>query len=143
MDSLRNSCEGILDSQAVQYFVQGCREQTLLKHKLLRKRPQTMVHLMAIADEYATADAATVNPIRIDKAGRIATDGPTTRRSWMETQEGGRSSRRDSDATGKRLRQPPQEDKQRYALGKGKEQLRVSARPAMPEPWRPAGKSHC
>ena len=61
-----------------------------------------MAHLMAIADEYATADAAMANPIRIDETGRIATDGPTTRRSRMETQEVGRSSRRDSDASGKR-----------------------------------------
>ena len=77
--SLRNSCEGILESQAVQYFVQGCRDQTLLRYKLLRKRPQTMAHLMVIADEYATADAAMANPIRLDEAGRIITDGPVTR----------------------------------------------------------------
>ena len=66
--SLRNSCKGIPEFQAVQYFVQGCQEQTLLKHRLLRKRPQTMAHLMAIADEYATADAAMANPIRIDES---------------------------------------------------------------------------
>ena len=100
--SLRNSCEGILEFQAVQYFVQGCRDQTLLKHKLLRKSPKTMAHLMAIADEYATADAGMTNPIRLDEAGRVITDGSATRRSRTETQEGGRSTRRDSDASGKR-----------------------------------------
>ena len=57
---------------------------------------------MAIADEYAIADAPMANPIRIDEAGRIAVDAPAPRRNRNENQEGGRSSRRDSDATGKR-----------------------------------------
>ena len=65
---LHNSCEGIPEFQAVQYFIQGCRDQTLLRHKLLRKNPKTMAHLMAIADEYATADAGMTNPIRLDVA---------------------------------------------------------------------------
>ena len=52
------SYEGIMESQAVQYFVQGCWDQTLLRHKLLRKSPKTMAHVMAIADEYAAADVA-------------------------------------------------------------------------------------
>ena len=98
---LRNSCEGIPEFQAVQYFIQGCRDQTLLKHKLLRKNPKTMAHLMAIADEYATADAGMTNPIRLDEAGRIITTEPAARRSRTEAQEG-RSTRRDSDASGKR-----------------------------------------
>ena len=98
--SLRNSYEGILESQAVQYFVQGCRDHTLLRHKLLRKSPQTMAHLMAIADEYATADAGMTNLIRLDEAGRVITDGPTMRKSRTETQEGGRTTQRDSDASG-------------------------------------------
>ena len=61
-----------------------------------------MVHLMAIADEYATADAGMKNPIRLDEAGRVITEGSATRRSQTENQEGGRSTRRDSDASGKR-----------------------------------------
>ena len=61
-----------------------------------------MAHLMAIADEYATADAAMTNPIRLDEAGRIITERPTTCRNRTEAQEGGRSTRRDSDASGKR-----------------------------------------
>ena len=61
-----------------------------------------MAHLMAIADEYATADMGMTNPIRLDEAERIVTDGPATRKSRTEAQEEGKSSRRDSDATGKR-----------------------------------------
>ena len=61
-----------------------------------------MAQLMAIADEYATADAGMTHPIQLDEAGRVVTDGPTTRRSRTEAQEGGRSTRRDSDTSGKR-----------------------------------------
>ena len=84
--SLRNSCEGILELQAVQYFVQGCRDGTLLRHRLLRRSPKTMAELMAIADEYATADAGMTNLIRVDEAGRVVTAEPAARRSRTETQ---------------------------------------------------------
>ena len=57
---------------------------------------------MAIADEYATADAGMTNPIRVDEAGRIVTDSPAMRKRRTEAREGGKSSRRDSDATDKR-----------------------------------------
>ena len=57
---------------------------------------------MAIADEYATADAGMTNPIRVDEARRVVTDSPATRKGRAEAQEGGKSSRRDSDTTGKR-----------------------------------------
>ena len=33
---LRNICEGVHEVQVIQYFVNGCRDGTLLKHKLLR-----------------------------------------------------------------------------------------------------------
>ena len=103
--SLRNSCEGILELQAVQYFIQGCRDGTLLRHRLLRKSPKTMAELMAIADEYATTDAGMTNPIRVDEARRVVTDSPATRKGRAEAQEGGKSSRRDSDATGRNAAQ--------------------------------------
>ena len=61
-----------------------------------------MAELMAIADEYATADAGMTNPIRVDEDGRVVTGGQATRKGRTETEEGGKSSRRDSDATGKR-----------------------------------------
>ena len=61
-----------------------------------------MAELMAIADEYATADAGMTNPIRVDEAGRVVSDSPATCKGRAEAQEGGKSNRRDSDATGKR-----------------------------------------
>ena len=36
---LRNSCEGVHEVQAIEYFTAGCREGTLLKHKLLCDEP--------------------------------------------------------------------------------------------------------
>ena len=36
---LRNSCEGVHEVQAIEYFTAGCREGTLLKHKLLFDEP--------------------------------------------------------------------------------------------------------
>jgi hypothetical protein len=46
------------EEQAIGYFTDGCREGTLLKHKLHRTEPKTMADFMAIADKYASADSA-------------------------------------------------------------------------------------
>jgi hypothetical protein len=56
---LRNSCKGVGEEQAIGYFTDGCREGTLLKHKLHRTEPKTMADFMAIADKYASANSAT------------------------------------------------------------------------------------
>ncbi|KAE8781557.1 Endoglucanase 3 [Hordeum vulgare] len=55
---LRNSCEGVHEVQAIQYFIDGCRDGTLLKHKLMCSEPTSLAVLMAKADKYATADSA-------------------------------------------------------------------------------------
>ncbi|KAI4994875.1 hypothetical protein ZWY2020_034778 [Hordeum vulgare] len=55
---LRNSCEGVHEVQAIQYFIDGCRDGTLLKHKLMCAEPTSLAVLMAKADKYATADSA-------------------------------------------------------------------------------------
>ena len=39
---LRNSCEGVHEVQAIEYFTAGCREGTLLKHRLLCDEPATL-----------------------------------------------------------------------------------------------------
>ena len=44
--------------QAIEYFTAGCREGTLLKHKLLCDEPATLDELLDIADKYATADSS-------------------------------------------------------------------------------------
>ena len=42
----------------MQYFIDGCRDGTLLKHKLMCAEPTSLAVLMAKADKYATADSA-------------------------------------------------------------------------------------
>jgi hypothetical protein len=54
---LRNSCEGVGEEHAIGYFMDGCREGTLLKHKLHRAKSKTMADFMVIADKYASADS--------------------------------------------------------------------------------------
>jgi hypothetical protein len=46
------------EEQAIGCFTDGCREGTLLKHKLHRTKPKTMANFMAIANKYASADSA-------------------------------------------------------------------------------------
>ncbi|KAE8791262.1 Endoglucanase 3 [Hordeum vulgare] len=55
---LCNSCQGVHEVQAIQYFIDGCRDGTLLKHKLMCSEPTSLAVLMAKADKYATADSA-------------------------------------------------------------------------------------
>jgi hypothetical protein len=52
---LHNSHEGVDKEKAIGYFTDGCREGTLLKHKLHRIESKTMADFMAIADKYASA----------------------------------------------------------------------------------------
>ena len=67
---LRKSCEGVHEVQAIEYFVNGCRDGTLLKHKLLRSEPATMAALMVTADKYANADSAMKIQVALDEAGK-------------------------------------------------------------------------
>jgi hypothetical protein len=55
---LRNSCKGVGEEQAIGYFTDGCREGTLMKHKLHRAEPKTMAEFKAIADKYASVNSA-------------------------------------------------------------------------------------
>ena len=66
----RNSCESAHEVQAVQYSVNGCRDGTPLKHKLLRSEPATMAALMVMADKYANADSAMKIQVALDEAGK-------------------------------------------------------------------------
>ncbi|KAE8819371.1 endoglucanase 3 [Hordeum vulgare] len=43
---------------AIQYFIDGCQDGTLLKHKLMCSEPTSLAVLMDKADKYATADSA-------------------------------------------------------------------------------------
>ena len=75
---LRNSCEGVHEVQAIEYFTAGCREGTLLKHKLLCDEPETLDELLIIADKYATADSSMKAEIQVSATGKVAPQAPRT-----------------------------------------------------------------
>src|SRR4051812_3462776 len=47
---LRNSCEGVHEIQAIQYFTDDCMDGSLLKDKLLSKEITSFAELMKIAN---------------------------------------------------------------------------------------------
>src|SRR3954465_8308512 len=53
---LRNTCEGVHEIQAIQYFTDGCLDGSLLKHKLLRKKITSLADLMRIANSFAASE---------------------------------------------------------------------------------------
>ena len=73
---LRNSCEGVHEVQAIEYFTAGCREGTLLKHRLLCYEPATLDELLIIADKYATTDSSMKAEIQVDASGKVAPPAP-------------------------------------------------------------------
>ncbi|XBI57496.1 hypothetical protein VPH35_038874 [Triticum aestivum] len=73
---LRNSCEGVHEVQAIEYFTAGCREGTLLKNRLLCDEPVTLDELLIIADKYATADSSMKAEIQVDASGKVAPPAP-------------------------------------------------------------------
>ena len=75
---LRNSCEGVHEVQDIAYFTVGCREGTLLKHRLLYNEPTTLDELLIIADKYATADSSMKTELRVDASGKVLALAPKT-----------------------------------------------------------------
>ena len=64
--------------QAIEYFTSGCREGTLLKHKLLCDEPETLDELLIIADKYATADSSMKAEIQVSATSKVAPQAPRT-----------------------------------------------------------------
>lgn len=93
--NLRNTCEGVKEHQAISYFVNGCLDGTMLKHKLLRAEPQSMEHLMIVADKYATIAAAMKTPIWLDSAGQLVVGEPAGRDQTGTSNHGNRPNGQD------------------------------------------------
>ena len=55
---LRNRCENVPEVLAIQNFVDGVKDGTMLKHRLLLEEPKTVAEMMAIADKYAMVSAS-------------------------------------------------------------------------------------
>ena len=53
---MRNSCEGVVESQAISWFAQGCQHGSMLWQKLQREMPATLAETIRIADMYALGD---------------------------------------------------------------------------------------
>jgi hypothetical protein len=53
---MHNSCEGVVESQAIMWFAQGCRHGTMLWQKLQRDMQATLAETIKIADSYALGD---------------------------------------------------------------------------------------
>jgi hypothetical protein len=53
---MRNSCEGVVETQVVMWFAQGCRHGTMLWQRLQRNMPATLAKTIKIADSYALGD---------------------------------------------------------------------------------------
>ena len=54
--NLRNSCEGVIESQAIYWFAQGCRYVSVLWQRLQRDMATTLAKTIRIADSYALGD---------------------------------------------------------------------------------------
>jgi hypothetical protein len=54
--TMRNSCEGVVETQAIMWFAQGCRPGTMLWQRLQRDMPATLAETIKIADSYALGD---------------------------------------------------------------------------------------
>src|SRR4051812_24734538 len=67
---LRNTCEGLHEIQAIQYFTDGCLDGSMLKHKMLRKNIKSLAELMKIANSFAVSDSA-MRPIRLGASGVV------------------------------------------------------------------------
>src|SRR3954465_5143184 len=67
---LKNSCEGVHEIQAIQYFTDGCLADSMLKQKLLRKDFTSLVELMKVANQFAVSDSA-MRPIQLGVGGVI------------------------------------------------------------------------
>jgi hypothetical protein len=71
---LKNSCEGVHEIQAIQYFTDGCLADSMLKHKLLRKDFTSLAELMKVANQFAVSDSA-MRPIQLGVGGVIKSPG--------------------------------------------------------------------
>src|SRR3954463_811357 len=71
---LKNSCQGVHEIQAIQYFTDGCLDDSMLKHKLLRKDFTSLAELMKVANQFAVSDSA-MRPIQLGVGGVIKTPG--------------------------------------------------------------------
>ena len=64
--------------QAIEYFTTGCREGTLLKHRLLCDEPATLDELLTVEDKYATVDSSMKSELQVDTSRKVLPLAPRT-----------------------------------------------------------------
>src|SRR4051812_3570770 len=108
---LKNSCEGVHEIQAIQYFTDGCLADSMLKHKLLRKDFTSLAELMKVANSFAMSDFA-MCPIHLGVGGVIKSPGAPQSDtgnqgpSWKERRENNRTNNNQQNS-GKRKDEQP------------------------------------
>ena len=53
---MRNTCEGVVEAQAISWFAQGCRHGSMLWQRLQREMPVSLAETIKIEDSYALGD---------------------------------------------------------------------------------------
>ena len=81
--TIRNSYEGVIESQAITWFAQGCRHGSMLWQRLQREMPATLAETIKIADSYALGDPTQplLAPVELDKRYPILDRDKSGRRS--------------------------------------------------------------
>src|SRR3954464_1083963 len=143
---LKNSCEGVHEIQAIQYFTDGCLADSMLKHKLLRKDFTSLAELMKVANSFAMSDSA-MRPIQLGVGGVIKSPGAPQSDtgnqgpSRRERRENSRNSNNNQLNSGKRKDDQPdvqygsrqvaavQDDQDPGAAG-GSRKMRPNVKPA-------------
>src|ERR1041384_3374258 len=104
---LKNSCEGVHEIQAIQYFTDGCLADSMLKHKLLREDFTSLAELMKVANSFVVSDSA-MRPIQLKVGGVIQSPGApqldagNQGLSRMEGRENNRNNNNNQQSNGKR-----------------------------------------
>src|SRR4051812_42589980 len=111
---LKNSCEGVHEIQAIQYFTDGCLAGSMLKDKLLRKDFSSLAELMKAANAFAVSDSAIREPIQLSIGGVVQTQGAAQAAeagnqglSWRERRENNRNNNNNQQNSGKRKDEHP------------------------------------
>ncbi|KAE8775996.1 DNA mismatch repair protein Mlh1 [Hordeum vulgare] len=86
---------GTYKCPAIQYFVDECRDGTLLKHKLMCSEPTSLVVLMSKADKYAMTDSTM--RVKVTASDKTV-PAPTTPKSASDNQGGQNNKRKANPA---------------------------------------------
>src|SRR4051812_4312214 len=76
--NIRNSCEGVIESQTIAWFPQGCRYVSVLWKRLQRDMPTILAETIRVDDSYALGDRTQPKLMSVDqheKQEHYARDG--------------------------------------------------------------------